>query len=42
MQQQLGVADVQRPLIADFIRCPKCMVSVEWIADITHMGVPAE
>ena len=42
MQKDLGVPDAQQPIKADFIRCPRCLVSVDWVADLTGMGAPGE
>ena len=41
VQKDLG-RDVQMPLKRDFIRCPRCLVSVDCVTDLTGMGAPCE
>jgi hypothetical protein len=38
----LGLPVVEQPAEADYVRCPHCRVSVDWVADLTGMGVPVE
>ena len=41
VRKDLGF-DVQMPLKRDFIRCPRCLVSVDCVTDLTGMGAPCE
>tara|TARA_B110000046_G_C12891063_1_gene354361 strand:+ start:424 stop:897 length:474 start_codon:yes stop_codon:yes gene_type:complete len=42
VRRDLGLPVVEQPTEADYVRCPRCRVSVDWVADLTDMGVPVE
>ena len=42
VKMALGVADVELPLKSDFVCCQSCFKPIDWVVDLSEMGVPGE